>query len=274
MKILFCGDVVGRSGRSVIEKNIPSLRDSLSLDFVIVNAENAAHGFGLTPKMFEAFKRAGVDAMTMGNHTFDKKDIFDTLADDEKLIRPLNYPEGTVGHGMSVFCLPDGRKIAVVQVLGRLFMRPFESPFLALENFFKTHVLGRDIQALIVDVHAEATSEKMALGFFCDGKASLVAGTHTHIPTADAMILPNGTGFISDVGMCGDYYSIIGMTKETALPRFLNRDLPQEAPEKSERLEPAEKEGTLCGVFVETDDNTGKCLTIRPIRLGAHLINT
>lgn len=274
MKILFCGDVVGRSGRSVIEKNIPVLRKSLSLDFVIVNAENAAHGFGLTPKMFEAFKRAGVDAVTMGNHTFDKKDIFDTLADDEKLIRPLNYPEGTVGHGMSVFCLSDGRKIAVVQVLGRLFMRPSESPFMALENFFKTHILGQDIQALIVDVHAEATSEKMALGFFCDGRASLVAGTHTHIPTADAMILPNGTGFISDVGMCGDYYSIIGMTKETALPRFLNRDAIQETGEKSERLEPAEKEGTLCGVFIETDDKTGKCLTIRPIRLGAHLINT
>lgn len=264
MKILFMGDVVGSSGREIVLKKLPQLKKELQADFVIVNGENAAHGFGLTPKMYEAFLKAGADVVTMGNHTFDKKDIFETLNEKENIIRPLNYPEGTIGHGYCICSLKDGRKVAVVQLLGRIFMPKNEDPFVSLDRFLKEHPLGGDVQAIIVDIHCEATSEKMATGFFADGRASLVAGTHTHIPTADAMILPKGTGYITDIGMCGDYYSIIGMVVESALPRFLGAE--------KVRLEPAEKDGTLCAVFIETDDETGLAQSIRPIRIGAHLI--
>lgn len=266
MKILFLGDIVGKSGRDLVIKELPKLKEQMQLDFIVVNAENAAHGFGLTPKMFEALKNAGADVITMGNHTFDKKDIFPVLEENADIIRPINYPEGTIGKGATVYTLKDGRKVGVIQVLGQIFMRNNEAPLPFLEKFYQEHVLGKNIQAIIVDVHAEATSEKMAMGFLSDGKASLVAGTHTHIPTADAMILPKGTGYITDIGMCGDYYSIIGMTTQTALTRFTTPN--------PERLAPAEKEATLCAVFIETDDETGLCKQIHPVRLGAHLINT
>lgn len=266
MKILFLGDVVGRAGREIVLKQLPELKAKMQLDFIVVNAENAAHGFGLTPKMFDAFKKAGANVITMGNHTFDKKDIFDTLASNPDIIRPANYPEGTIGQGHTIHTLPDGRKVGVVQVLGCTFMRTNAEPLPYLQAFYDKYKLGLDVQAIIVDVHAEATSEKMAMGFLSDGKASLVAGTHTHIPTADAMILPNGTGYITDIGMCGDYYSIIGMTTASALPRFTHS-----APQ---RLSPAEQNGTLCAVLIETNDATGLCEKIRPVRIGAHLINT
>ena len=266
MKILFLGDIVGRSGRDLVLKELPKLKSQMELDFIVVNAENAAHGFGLTPKMFEALKRAGADVITMGNHTFDKKDIFPVLEENPDIIRPINYPEGTIGRGTTVYTLKDGRKVGVIQVLGQIFMRNNEAPLPFLEKFYQENVLGKDVQAIIVDVHAEATSEKMAMGFLSDGKASLVAGTHTHIPTADAMILPKGPGYITDIGMCGDYYSIIGMTTGTALTRFTSTT--------PERLAPAEQEATLCAVFVETDDETGLCKQIHPVRLGAHLENT
>ena len=266
MRILFLGDVVGKAGRELALKELPRLKSQMSLDFIVVNAENAAHGFGLTPKMFDAFKRAGANVITMGNHTFDKKDIFPVLTDNPDIIRPANYPEGTIGQGSTIHTLPDGKRIGVIQVLGQTFMQKNEAPFGFLDKFYQQHPLGQDLQAIIVDVHAEATSEKMAMGFLSDGKASLVAGTHTHIPTADAMILPKGTGYITDIGMCGDYYSIIGMTTESALPRFTGNP--------PARLSPAEDQGTICAVYIETDDNSGLCKTIRPVRLGAHLINT
>lgn len=266
MKILFLGDIVGRAGRELALRELPKLKEKMALDFIIVNAENAAHGFGLTPKMFDAFKRAGANVITMGNHTFDKKDIFPILAENPDIVRPANYPEGTIGRGFTIYTLSDGRKVGVIQVLGQIFMPKNEPPFSLLESFYQKHPLGSDLQAIIVDVHAEATSEKMAMGFLSDGKASLVAGTHTHIPTADAMILPKGTGYITDIGMCGDYYSIIGMTTQSALPRFCGQ--------QPIRLSPAEENGTLCAVYVETNDTTGLCQTINPIRIGAHLINT
>jgi len=266
MKILFLGDVVGRAGRELALKELPVLKKAMALDFVVVNAENAAHGFGLTPKMFDAFKRAGANVITMGNHTFDKKDIFPVLTDNPDIVRPANYPEGTIGQGSTIYTLPDGRKIGIIQVLGQTFMPKNEAPFKFLEQFYEKHPLGSDLQAIIVDVHAEATSEKMAMGFLSDGKASLVAGTHTHIPTADAMILPKGTGYITDIGMCGDYYSIIGMTVDSALPRFMGQP--------PVRLNPAEENGTVCAVYIETDDKTGLCQKIYPVRRGAHLINT
>ncbi len=266
MKILFCGDVVGRAGREAIFTYLPYLKEKLNWDFLVVNGENAAHGFGLTPKMFSLFRQKGVDVITMGNHTFDKKDIFTTLENEERLIRPLNYPKETIGHGFGIFELSDGRKIAIVQLLGQLFMRPTEDPFTCINSFLEKYVLGKDVQAILVDMHGEATSEKMSMGFFCDGRVSLVAGTHTHIPTADAMILPKGTGYITDVGMCGDYYSVIGMKVETALPRFTHNT--------RQRLQPAEEKGTLCAVFLETNDNTGLCTNIRSVRIGAHLAET
>ena len=267
MKILFCGDVVGSSGRKVLRTFLPTLKETLNLDFIVINAENAAHGFGLTPKMYKTLKELGIHVMTMGNHTWDKKDIIDVLQNEPDIVRPLNYPEGTIGQGFCIYTLPDGRKVAVAQVLGQVFMRDVENPFTALKHITDTYTLGKDYNALIVDIHGEATSEKMAMGFFMDGKASLVAGTHTHIPTADAMILPKKTGYITDIGMCGDYYSIIGMQVETALPRFIDKT-------NKVRLHPAEKDGTLCAVYLETDDDTGLCQTIRPVRLGAHLIAT
>ena len=266
MRILFLGDVVGRKGREIALKQISLLKKSMSLDVVIVNAENAAHGFGLTPKMYEAFKKAGADLITMGNHTFDKKDVFPLLMEQSDIIRPANYPEGTIGVGSTVYTLENGRKIGLIQVLGQIFMKNNELPYPYLDAFYNQYKLGVDVDAIVVDVHAEATSEKMAMGFLSDGRASLVAGTHTHIPTADAMILPKGTGYITDIGMCGDYWSIIGMTTDTVLPRFKGV--------QTERMEPAEEEGTLCAVFAETDDATGLCKEIYPVRLGAHLKNT
>ena len=265
MRILFLGDVVGRKGREIALKQIPLLKKDMAIDVVIVNAENAAHGFGLTPKMYEAFKNVGADLMTMGNHTFDKKDIFPVLMEKTDIIRPINYPEGTIGSGSTIYTLPDGRKLGLIQVLGQTFMKNNDAPYPFLDAFYNKNKLGQDIQAIVVDVHAEATSEKMAMGFLSDGRASLVAGTHTHIPTADVMILPKGTGYITDIGMCGDYWSIIGMTTETVLPRFMGQG--------TERMEPAEEQGTLCAVFIETDDETGLCKRMFPIRIGAHLIN-
>ena len=266
MHILFIGDIVGKSGREVVARYVPLLRKKYNLDAVIANVENAAHGFGLTPKLFAQLHQCGIDVMTMGNHTFDKKDILEIIDTEEHLVRPDNYPEHTPGHNLSIYTTKDDKKIAVIQFVGTIFMRNTLSAFEALEKFLSSHTLGKDYHALIIDIHAEATSEKNGLAYFCDGKASLVAGTHTHIPTADARILPKGVGFITDVGMCGDYNSVIGMQVETAMPRFTGQPYQQ--------LQPAEGEGTLCAVYIETDDTTGKCTLIRPVRLGAHLQNT
>lgn len=265
MKILFCGDAVGQSGRSMVFKAVPALRQQLNIDFVIANGENAAHGFGLTPKIYQAFLANGTDVVTLGNHSFDKQDINPVLEDtDSALVRPLNYPENTIGRGFCIRTVGNIR-IAVLQLLGKVFMRPMEDPFQTATTFMKTYQKGRDYDILIVDFHAEATAEKMGMGYFWDGIASLVVGTHTHIPTADARILPQGTGYMTDVGMCGDYHSIIGMTVDSALPRFTGT---------VGRLSPAEKEGTFCGVVADIDETTGVCRRIFPVRIGAHLENT
>ncbi len=265
MKILFCGDAVGQSGRTMIFNTVPALRRQLNLDFVVTNGENAAHGFGLTPKLYQAFLDHGSDVITLGNHAFDKQDINPVLENpDSVLIRPLNYPENTIGRG---FCIRtvNGVRIAVLQLLGKVFMRAVDDPFATITTFFQNHQRGRDYDILIVDFHAEATAEKVGMGYFCDGKASLVVGTHTHIPTADARILPNGTGYMTDVGMCGDYHSVIGMTVDSALPRFIGTP---------GRLSPAEQAGTFCGVVADIDEQTGTCRRIFPVRIGAHLENT
>ena len=263
MKILFCGDVVGRSGREIVIRNVPDLRRKLDLDFVFANAENAAAGFGITDKLAQELYAGGVDCITTGNHIWDQREVIATIDRDPKLLRPVNYPKGTPGRGVGVYATARGRKVAVINVMTRLFMDALDDPFAALEAFFAQHRLGA-VHAILVDVHGEATSEKMAVGHVCDGRASLVVGSHSHVPTADAQILTGGTGYQTDAGMCGDYDSVIGMKKEIAIARFV-RKMP------GERLAPAEGEATLCAIYAEIDDATGLAKKIAPLRIGGRL---
>ncbi len=267
MKILFCGDVVGKAGRRIVFDVVPKLREQLQLDMVIVNGENAAHGFGLSPKIFEEFLRNGTDVVTLGNHAFDKAEIFTVLEKKQNLIRPLNYPENTIGQGWYIHTTASGVRVAVVQLIGRVYMKPVDDPFAGIQNWMDTYQKGIDYDILFVDFHADATAEKNAMGNFLDGRASAVVGTHTHIPTADYRIMPNGTAYMTDVGMCGDYDSVIGMKTEGALARFFAAD-------KRGKLDPAEVKGTFCGVCIEIDEETGKAVKIFPVRLGPALENT
>lgn len=267
MRVLFCGDIVGKSGRKLVASCLPKLKKQLCLDMVIVNGENAAHGFGITPRIYDELIRNGVHVITLGNHSFDKPDIFPVLDSAQNIIRPLNYPENTIGKGWCFHTTEKGIRVAVVQLLGHTFMRAVADPFECIEKWIKTYNRTEHYDILIVDFHAEATAEKVALGHFLDGYAGLVAGTHTHIPTADAHILNGGTAYISDIGMCGDYDSVIGMKKEGALIRFLT-------PDKKGRLQPAEAEGTFCAVCADIDEKTGLATQIFPVRIGAALENT
>lgn len=259
-----CGDVMGRSGREAVAAHLPRLRRELGLDFVVVNGENAAAGFGITDKICAEFYEMGVNAITTGNHAWDRREIIGYIDGDPRLLRPLNLPPGTPGAGTRVFTLADGRLVSVLNPMARLFMDAIDCPFRAVERELAAHPLG-EVQAIIIDIHGEATSEKMAMGHFADGRASLVVGTHSHVPTADAQILPKGTAYQTDAGMCGDYDSVIGMTKEPAIARFL-RKMP------GERLQVAEGAGTLCAVFVETDDASGLATRVSPVRLGGRLM--
>lgn len=264
MKILFCGDVLGKAGRKAVLEQVPRLRESLGLDFVVANGENAAHGFGITPDMCQAFYAAGVDVLTSGNHIWDKREIMNYIGGDPRLLRPINYPPGTPGQGFGVFEARNGGRVLVINPMGRLFMDAIDDPFAAVERVLSAHALKRGVDAIVVDMHAEATSEKMSMGHVLDGRVSMVVGTHSHVPTADAQILVGGTAYQTDVGMCGDYDSVIGMQKKNASARFI-RKLP------TERLEPAEGAATFCAVLVETDDATGLARSIHPVRLGGRL---
>ena len=264
MKILICGDVVGKTGRRAIEEHLPDLRQRLDLDFIVVNGENAAHGFGITDKICASFYAAGADVITSGNHIWDQREIINYIDGDPKLLRPMNYPEGTLGAGTGVYEARGGRRVLVVHPMCRLFMEPIDDPFAAVEAALSDHRLGETVDAIIVDVHGEATSEKQAMGHVLDGRVSVVVGTHTHVPTADSQILPSGTAFQTDIGMTGDYDSVIGMKKDVATKRFISK-LPQQ------RLEPAEGEATLCAVYVETDDSTGLATHIGRVRMGGRL---
>ncbi len=261
MKLLFCGDVVGKSGRRAVLDCIPKLRQAWDLDMVVVNGENAAHGFGLNAKIFNDFLTHGVDVVTLGNHAFDKPEIIPVLEESAQIVRPLNLPENTVGSGVAFFTLPNGKRVAVVQLLGQVYMKPVDSAFETIQKWMTANRHKYDV--LIVDIHAEASAEKNALAHFLDGHAALVVGTHTHIPTADARIFPNGAGFMTDVGMCGDYYSVIGMGPTEAINRFFNRN--------PRGLSPATGPADFCAVYVEIDDVTNKCVSICPVRLGARL---
>jgi metallophosphoesterase (TIGR00282 family) len=264
MRILFLGDVVGRSGRDAVIDALPRLRAELGTELIVVNAENASHGFGLMPEMARALFAAGADVITLGNHAWDRKEITPYIAETPRLIRPLNFPPGTPGAGGVVVEVGDGRRALVLNAMGRLFLEAIDCPFRGTAVELARHRLGVTVAAVVIDFHAEATSEKLAFGYSFDGQASLIVGTHTHCPTADHQILPGGTAYISDVGMCGDYDSVIGMQKEAAVTRFWRR-MP------GERLQPAEGEATLAGVLVETDDATGLARAIAPLRLGGRL---
>ncbi|MBS0981218.1 TIGR00282 family metallophosphoesterase [Acetobacter thailandicus] len=267
MRILFLGDIVGRCGRDAVLERLPGLRETLSLDLVIVNAENASHGFGLSPDIATNLFKGGVDVITLGNHSWDRRDLIPHIDTAPRIIRPLNFPPGTPGNGSVQVELADGRKALVINVMGRLFMDPLDDPFRCTNELLARHRLGVTTQAIVIDIHAEATSEKWAFGNAMDGRASLVVGTHTHTPTADHRILPAGTAFQTDAGMCGDYDSIIGMTKDAAVTRFM-RKMP------GERLQPATGEATICGIMVETDDSTGLARRVAPLRQGGLLAQT
>ncbi|BAT61676.1 hypothetical protein GJW-30_1_04236 [Variibacter gotjawalensis] len=267
MRILFIGDVVGRSGRHVVTDKLPSLVKEWKLDLVVINGENAAGGFGITESIYHEFIEAGADAVTLGNHAWDQREALVFIARAPKLVRPVNFPKGTPGRGAALVETKTGGRALVINAMGRVFMDPLEDPFRTIENEIEACPLGQAADAIIVDFHAEATSEKQAIGHFLDGRATLVVGTHTHVPTADHQVLPGGTAYQSDVGMTGDFDSVIGMQKEEPLGRFLRR-IP------AGRFEPAMGPATMCGIAVETDDKTGLATKVAAVRIGGRLEQT
>jgi metallophosphoesterase (TIGR00282 family) len=264
LRILFVGDVVGRSGRAVVAEVLPGLIADWRLDLVVVNGENAAGGFGITEAVYQELLDAGADVVTLGNHSWDQREALVFIERAPRLIRPVNFTPGTPGRGAVLVETRSGRRALVVNGIGRIFMQPCDDPFAAIDRELNACPLGEAADAVVVDFHGEATSEKQAIGYFCDGRASLVVGTHTHVPTSDHRILPGGTAFMSDAGMTGDYESIIGMDREEPLGRFL-RGYP------AARFEPAEGAGTLSGIAVETDDATGLAARVAAVRIGPGL---
>jgi len=261
MRILFIGDVVGRPGRTIIEERLPELRRRWSLDAVVVNGENAAGGFGITEQIYHDFCDAGADAVTLGNHSWDQREAMVFIARADRLVRPVNYPPGAPGRGAALIEIADGRRLLVVNAIGRLYMDAMDDPFRAVEREVESCPLGAGCDAILVDMHAEATSEKQAMGYFLDGRVSVVVGTHTHVPTADHRILPAGTAYQSDAGMTGAYESILGMDRHEPIRRWLEKT-------PGSRLETAEGAGAICGLAIETDAATGLALRIAPVRIG------
>lgn len=268
MRLAFFGDIVGRPGRKVLGEHLPGLRDRLGLDFVVANGENAAGGFGITEAICTELFDCGVDCITLGNHAWDQRDIMGVIDREPRLLRVSNYPPLThaPGRGANLFDV-KGKQVLVVSVMGRLFMDPLDCPYTAVDREVSAAPLREVADAIIVDVHAEATGEKQGIGHFLDGRVSLVVGSHTHVPTADTRILPGGTAFQTDAGMCGDYDSVIGMNKQISVAR-------QSVRMPGQRHEPADGPGMACGVFVETDPRTGLAVRIAPIRVGTGLPST
>ena len=268
MNILFLGDVVGRAGREAVERQLPALRARLRCDLVVVNGENASHGFGLAPAMADALFAAGADVLTLGNHAFDRKELVGHIERTPRIVRPLNFPAGTPGAGSVVVEVSQGRRALVGNVMCRLFMELLDDPFRTTDELLARYRLGAPpggtVHAILLDLHGEATSEKAAFAHCFDGRVSVVVGTHTHVPTADHQVLPGGTAFQTDAGMCGDYDSVIGMGKDVAIARFRRKLV-------AERLQPAEGEATICGLFVQTDDVTGLARRSEAVRLGGRL---
>jgi len=262
MNLLFIGDIIGKPGRDVVAAQLPRLRDQLKLDVVIANGENAAGGFGITRAIAEEFFSIGVDVISTGNHWADQKEIFTYIDTEDRILRPANYPKGTPGRGANLYQTPAG-SVLVINAMGRVFMDALDDPFAAVDRELTACPLGEGADAIVVDMHAEATSEKMAMGHFCDGRASFVVGTHSHVPTADAQILPGGTAYQTDAGACADYDSVIGMDKAEPLQRFTRKI-------SSQRFAPATGPATLCGVFVVTGAK-GLATRIEPVRIGGRL---
>ena len=266
MRILFLGDVIGKPGRDAMASELPAVKSALKPDMVIANGENAAGGFGLTRGVAEEFFALGVDVISTGNHWADQKEILNYIESEDRILRPVNYPKGTPGRGANLYKTPGGQNVLVINVMGRVFMDALGDPFAAVDAELSACPLGETADAVIVDIHAEATSEKMAMGHFCDGRASLVVGTHSHVPTADAQLLPGGTAYQTDAGACADYDSVIGMEKFEPVQRFTKKM-------STSRFTPATGPATLCGVFVETDAR-GYAARIEPVRVGGRLKQT
>ncbi len=264
MRLLFLGDLVGRSGRQAATEVLPGLVERHGIDFVIVNGENAAAGFGITEEILQDVLDAGADVVTTGNHVWDQRDTLVYIERQDRLLRPLNFPQGAPGRGANLFTARNGARVLVMNVMGRVFMDSLDDPFTAVDRVLDATPLGRVADAIVIDMHAEATSEKQAMGHYADGRATLVVGTHTHVPTADHQILPGGTAYMSDAGMCGDYDSVLGMEKDEPISRFL-RKIP------SGRFTPASGVASVCGVAVEVDEATGLATAVEPLRVGGRL---
>ena len=264
MRFLFLGDIVGRSGRTAVCEALPGLIARHKLDFVVINGENAAGGFGITEAILNEILDAGADCVTLGNHAFDQKDTLVYIERQERLVRPLNFPKGTPGKGATMLKAKNGSDVLVINAMGRVFMTELDCPFRAIDNEITACKLKTGADVIFVDFHAEATSEKQALGHFLDGRVSAVAGTHTHTPTSDHRVLAGGTAYMSDAGMCGDYNSVLGMEADEPINRFLTK-IPRG------RYEPALGPGSLSGFAVEIDDKTGLATRCAAFRQGPHL---
>ncbi len=263
MKILFLGDVVGRSGRDAVCAYIPRARKEYSPDFVIVNADNAAGGFGINAGICEEFFKAGADILTAGNHVWDQQEILPTLGREKRLLRPHNYPANTTGTGLGIYTNARGQNLVVLHLQGQIFMQEqLPCPFACADTVLKQYNLAGNAASIFVDFHAEATSEKMAMAHYLDGRVSAVIGTHTHIPTSDTRVLRGGTAYQTDTGMCGDYDSVIGMEKASVIKRFLTKI------NKGNKMTAASGEATICGAIIETEDKTGLAKSIEPIKIG------
>jgi len=269
MRLAFFGDVVGRAGRAAVSEHLPCVKSELQLDFVVVNGENAAGGFGITSSTAQELFDAGADCITLGNHSWDQSEALVYIERETRLLRPYNYPKTLQipGRGSQLFTTPKGQRVFVVQIHGSAFMESLDDPIQGVQTALEECPLGQVSDAIIVEIHAEATAEKYIMGHFCDGRVTAVVGAHTHVPTGDAHILANGTAYMSDAGMCGDYDSVIGMKKGPLVQRAATR-LPVE------RKSPAEGPATLCGVYIESDDKTGLAVRVEPIRIGGRLQRT
>ncbi|WP_114010549.1 TIGR00282 family metallophosphoesterase [Cohaesibacter intestini] len=264
MRLLFIGDIVGRAGRTIVQDKLPGLVETHGIDFVVINGENSAAGFGITETIVQDLLDAGGDVITTGNHAWDQRDALVFCERQPAFLRPVNYPSGVPGKGANLYTARNGANILVMNAMGRVYMDALDCPFAAVEKELAACPMGEFADAIVVDFHAEATSEKQAMGHFLDGRVSLVVGTHTHVPTSDYRVLPSGTAYMSDAGMTGDYDSVLGMEKEEPVQRFL-RKVP------SARFTPALGDPTLCGVAVDIEDGTGLALAVEPLRIGGHL---
>ncbi|ADM08436.1 hypothetical protein PB2503_01787 [Parvularcula bermudensis HTCC2503] len=267
MRLGFLGDVMGRAGRNAVLDNIGHLKSSLGIDFLIINVENAAGGFGITTALVNDFMDAGADCLTTGNHAFDQRDDLGVFETEPAMIRPANYPSSCPGRGAALLAGGGELQVLVVQVLGQRFMNPIDDPVSAIERELDGLVLGQDADAIVIDVHAEASSEKYALGHYLDGRVTAVVGSHTHVPTADFQVLPGGTAFHSDAGMCGDYDSVIGMEKAGPVESMVSKM-------RSGRMVPASGPATICGTVIDSDPKTGLAQAVYPLRLGGRLAET